>query len=250
MTWMELHVFSEALEMMTTVSVLLPDMKHMTEEPLQTMYLLHGFSDDHTAWMRKGRIEEYAEPYRLCVVMPEVAHSFYTDLPWGEKYFTYVTQELPAYLEKLLPLRKDRAGRFVAGLSMGGYGALRVALSYPDRYAAAASLSGAVWMQPCFGDKSGKSGHLMNLAFDSEQDMIDRGGVLTALADKLTKETAPRLYQACGTEDFLFEANQRFYASQGERLGIRYVTEPGVHCWEFWQKHIQQAMEYFGIEKQ
>lgn len=249
MTWMELHVFSEAIEMMTTVNVLLPDMKNMTDEPLETLYLLHGYSDDHTAWMRKGHMEDYAEQYRLCVVMPEVAHSFYTDLPWKEKYFTFVSQELPAYLEKLLPLRKDRAGRFVAGLSMGGYGAMKLALSYPDRFAAVACLSGAVWMEPEYQDRTGKGGHLLNLAYDSAEDMAKRGGSITALADKLTKETAPRIYQACGTEDFLYESNQKFFAAHGKRLDITYVTEPGIHNWAFWQRHIQKALEFFGIEK-
>ncbi len=248
MTWMELHVFSESIQMMTTVSVLLPEMKNMTDEPLETLYLLHGYSDDHTAWMRKGRMEEYAEKYRLCVVMPEVAHSFYTDLPWDEGYFTFVGKELPAYLEKLLPLRKDRAGRFVAGLSMGGYGAMKLALTYPDRFAAAASLSGAVWLEDEFG-KNGRGRHLLHVLFDSAEEMAEAGCSLTALADGLTKATAPRIYQACGTEDFLYEANQKFFAAHGERLGITYVTEPGIHNWDFWQRHIQKALEFFGVSK-
>ena len=248
MAFLEYHYFSKALEMMTTVSVLLPEPDQLGGEPLQTLYLLHGYSDDHTAWMRKSRIEDRAAKYRLCVVMPEVAHSFYTDIPYMEAYYTFVSKELPDAMEKLLPLRTDRGGRFIAGLSMGGYGAYKIAMNSPERYAGAASLSGVLRVEDEYERKSVRA-NAMDILFQSQQAMIERGNNISALMEKLPPEKAPMLYMACGTEDFLFSQNERFYKDFGKRFAIRYDKEPGTHEWGFWDRHIQDALDYFPIEK-
>ncbi len=114
------------------------------QTPFRVLYLLHGYSDDQTAWQRWTSIERYAEGLNLAVVMPAAQNSFYTDMVHGGKFFTFLTEELPAVVHDLFPLSTERADTFVAGLSMGGYGAFKLALSRPDLYAAAASLSGAL----------------------------------------------------------------------------------------------------------
>ena len=108
------------------------------------LYLLHGLSDDDTIWLRRTSIERYAAPLGLAVVMPQVARSFYTDEAHGNRYWTFLSEELPQLARSFFHLSDRREDTFVAGLSMGGYGALKWALHRPGRFAAAASLSGAL----------------------------------------------------------------------------------------------------------
>ena len=105
---------------------------------------LHGHADDHTSWQRFTSIERYAEGLNLAVVMPAVHLSFYNDMAHGGKYWQFISEEVPAVVRDLFPLSSERKDNFVAGLSMGGYGAYKLASTYPERFAAAASLSGAL----------------------------------------------------------------------------------------------------------
>ena len=145
----QINFCSDVLMTRCTVNVLLPQRKPADPQdnyrtPFRVLYLLHGYSDDQTAWQRWTSIERYAEGLNLAVLMPAAQNSFYTDMLHGGKFFTFLTEELPALARALFPLSSARSDTFVAGLSMGGYGAFKLALSRPDLYAAAASLSGAV----------------------------------------------------------------------------------------------------------
>src|SRR5262247_490501 len=152
MALMHCHFFSQVLGLMSTMSVILPDpLPTETRATLAsqrprypTLYLLHGMSDDHTVWQRRTSIERYVAGRNLAVVMPAVHRSFYTDSLTGQRYWTFISEELPALARHFFPLSTRRAETYVAGLSMGGYGAFKLALTYPERYAAAASLSGAL----------------------------------------------------------------------------------------------------------
>src|SRR6476619_7886720 len=104
------------------------------------LYLLHGLSDDDTIWLRRTSIERYVAALGLAVVMPQVHRSFYTDEAYGNRYWTYLSEELPEIVHGFFRLSRRREDTFVAGLSMGGYGALKWALRDPGRFAAAASL--------------------------------------------------------------------------------------------------------------
>ena len=132
------HVESEVLETSTTFSAIVPQ----DEASPPVLYLLHGITDDHTAWSRYTSIERYADEAGLAVVMPSAFNSFYTDEVHGHGYWTFVSEELPRLVRCLFRVSDRPEHTFAAGLAMGGYGAVKLALTYPDRYAAAASLSG------------------------------------------------------------------------------------------------------------
>ena len=143
MIWNDFHFYSPTLDIQTAAYVLLPEQAVVEKhggQPIPTLYLLHGLSDDHTIWLRNTRIAQFATHYYVAVVMPAVNRSFYTDMAHGSKYWTFVSEELPRVMETYFPLAKTREGRFAAGLSMGGYGAMKLGLKTPDRYAAIASL--------------------------------------------------------------------------------------------------------------
>src|ERR671918_410594 len=145
----EVNFFSETLTLGCAMHVLLPqrslaDAQKKPQKKFRTLYLLHGHSDDHTAWQRWTSIERYAEGLNLAVVMPAVHLSFYNDMAHGGKYWQFISEEVPMLARDMFSLSSKREDNFVAGLSMGGYGAFKLALTHPERYATAASLSGAL----------------------------------------------------------------------------------------------------------
>ena len=146
MAFVQVQCFSEALNVATTVNVILPEAMQgiglttqgQAELP-KVLYLLHGYSDDHSIWLRRTSVERYAAAHNLAVMMPAVNHSFYCNEVHGEKYWDYVSEELPRVMHRFFRLSEKPEDTFVAGLSMGGYGAMKLALSHPDRFATASS---------------------------------------------------------------------------------------------------------------
>lgn len=211
-----------------------------------TLYLLHGLSDDHTTWLRRTSIERYVAPSGLAVVMPAVGRSFYTDMAAGGRYWTFISEELPEIAGKFFGLSERREENFAAGLSMGGYGAFKLALAKPEKFYAAASLSGAVDIvsqlsvigmetQNIFGD--------LNQLPGSSNDLF-------YLARKLMSSGAPRpkLYQWCGTEDFLYEGNIKFQKFAKElKMELTYEESPGDHQWKYWDQQIQRVLEWLPL---
>ncbi len=158
------------------------------------LYLLHGLSDDSSAWLRYTSIERYAAPLGLAVVLPQVQRSFYSDEVHGARYWTFLSEELPSVVQSFFRVSARREDTFVAGLSMGGYGALKWALHHPDRFAAAASLSGAL-------DVVGLSRQpdRRDLFARVYGDTVGPHDDLFALLDGTDPSAAPPLYVGCGT---------------------------------------------------
>ena len=250
----EVNFFSEVLTLRSTMYVLLPQ-RTLAEtgrrrSKLPTLYLLHGHSDDQTAWMRWSSIEKHVEGYNLAVVMPAVNLSFYTDMVHGKDYFKFISEEVPSVARDMFPLSEKRADNFVAGLSMGGYGAFKLALTLPDRYAAAASLSGALDVREtvkAHGRSEDKVflAEMHNIFGDSNKVPNSKHDLLT-LAKKVSKLTVkPRLYQCCGTEDFLYADNIRFRdAVRTLPLDYTYEEGPGEHTWAYWDRMIQNVLAW------
>ncbi len=251
--------YSDILSLSVSMNVIIPQALAVNaveagqgngERRLPVLYLLHGLSDDHSTWLRRTSIERYADERGVAVVMPEVHRSFYSDIGKHRKYWTFVSEELSSIAEALFPIATGRSGRFVAGLSMGGYGALKLALRFPERYAAAASLSGAL-------DFAGIGAFMGDEALELFGDRPAAGtdNDLFALAERLAgaveDKALPALYQCCGTEDFLYDENRRFLA-HARRLGlpIAYEEGPGAHTWEYWDSHIRKVLDWLPLERQ
>lgn len=245
---------SNALGMSTQINVIIPEKFRDTkrEGGFPVLYLLHGLSDDSTAWFRNTSIERYAENKGIIVVMPWAGKSFYTDMKFGDKVFTYISEELPKFCEQMFPVSGKREDKFVAGLSMGGYGAFKLALSRPDSFAAAASLSGAVDIARIMNREN------ENICKDIPDSIYGENELPSAERDDLfvlmdnllkNKVTLPKMYMICGTEDFLYEDNLRF-AKHIEQSGIdaKIRWEPGTHEWGFWDKYIQEVLDWLPIK--
>ena len=139
MAFLSVDIYSSVLNMDTHVNVILPQDKTSSKEPAKVLYLLHGLSDDCSKWTRFTAIERKINGRNLAVVMPEVQRSFYTDMKYGLNYFTYIAYELPKLCQAMFNVSDKREDNFVAGLSMGGYGALKTALTRTDLFSKVAS---------------------------------------------------------------------------------------------------------------
>jgi len=251
----QVNFFSETLEMHSTMHVLIPqrtqaEMKSRRKPKYRTLYLLHGRTDDHTAWQRQTSIERYVEGLNLVVVMPAVHLSFYTDMAHGGKYWQFISEEVPALVRDLFSLSSDRKDNFVAGLSMGGYGAFKLAFTHPERYAAAASLSGGLDVVDTVRADNPRNNErklaMLRNAFGDLDKVPGSQHDLIALAKQAAEAPVkPRLYQCCGTEDFLYPDNIRFReAVRKLPLELTYEEGPGEHDWYYWDKMIQKVLAW------
>ncbi len=240
----------ETVQVCLPLYLIVPDPGQIKSLPInqrKVLYLLHGLSDDGSAWVRYSMIETIARDYGLVVVMPSVERSFYANLPNGQLFYTYLVEELPAYLEFLFGLAPRREDSLIAGLSMGGYGALKVGLNLPERFAAIASLSGLTSLEflNLYPDdpRNEKFAHM----FGSLDNLIGSPhDPLIWLQDAAQRNTTlPNLYIACGKQDDLYPLNQIFHAAcQSMQIHHEFVTEDGKHDWYFWNKHIKQFLEF------
>lgn len=154
------------------------------------LWLLHGMSDDHTTWARRTSIERYAAEKGLAVIMPAVNLSWYQNMASGPRYGTFLREELPVIAQGFFPLSAARKDNYVAGLSMGGYGAFLLALSQPERFAAAASLSGALNPAGIAAERDERFRQVMQSAFGPTDKIGGGSSDLFALARKLIRSGA------------------------------------------------------------
>jgi len=249
MALFECNIKSDVLELNVAVNVIIPqDVKK--GEKLQAVYLLHGYIGNHTDWCRYSSVERYAWEHRFAIIMPGVNNSYYSNTKFGQKYLDYVSIELPEIMSRMFPVSEKREDNFVCGLSMGGYGALRVALHNPKRFSKAASLSGAVnidSIKKLVEDTPRK--HFTNATFgeastkDTENDLL-----YLIQTHQKNKQELPNIYLACGTEDFLYKDNLEF-KKEMDYLKVPYTYEEskGDHNWAFWDEYLQKVL--YWLEK-
>lgn len=252
MAFLQCGFSSEILGMKTNMNVLLPqDTLRQSKQAPPVLYLLHGHTDDHAAWSRFTGLERFVRELNLAVVMPTVHNGFYTNTEIGYRYFDFCTQELPALVSTMFHVSTAREDTFVAGLSMGGYGAWRLALGCPERYCYAASMSGVLDIagecEQRLGDPDVSGDFVRDIVNAFGPEGARRGSEcdLLYLADRVSASGGPKpiLRQYCGTEDFLYESNQRAKQHVG-RLGFdyAYAEGPGAHTWDYWDARIQDIL--------
>jgi S-formylglutathione hydrolase FrmB len=245
--------FSESLALSTSMTVILPQQTRSQiglsgaaggPAGAPVLYLLHGLSDDHTIWLRRTSIERYVAPLGLAVVMPAVGRSFYADEASGNAYWTFLSSELPDLVARFFHVSTRRADTFVAGLSMGGYGALKWALRQPERFAAAASLSGALDVVALARRDEHTGDPLLRTVFGGPPGPDDD---LLAL---LRATDAPALYVSCGTGDILYDDNRAFIGA-AEAAGVPLTVDlrPGEHEWGFWDAGIQRVLAWLPLSQ-
>lgn len=231
----------------TSVSVILPhDTKQSPVVGFKVLYLLHGKSDDSRTWLYRSNIERYAWERGIAVVMPDAELSFYSDMVYGGRYYSYITRELPEIINSMFRLSIRREDTYIAGLSMGGYGALRCALTRPDKYAGCISLSpvsdiARVMAHGCAnGEKSLWQG------ICGEKPQTSREMDLFYILEDIGEAGLefPKFYIACGRQDVLYDDAIRLKeALDDHRIEFTFEQADAGHEWGFWDVAIQRGMD-------
>ena len=246
MALMTLDFYSEQLKMSTLITVIVPDSTWIGDTPLskrKCLYLLHGLSDDATAYVRLSRVELFARDADIVVVMPSVGRSMYCDNVLGQNYFSHVTDELPRYLELVLGLSRKRENNYIAGISMGGMGAAKIALTYPERFTMAGLFSGALDLQ-------------MLIPFLTEEHykefpflMVDKSELNTTPLNPINLldgavQSGIKLIVRCGEQDDLYMMSVAF-GEKAKKLGmdVTSIFEPGTHEWRLWDRYLDDFIK-------
>ena len=259
MALIHISLFSKALRKETSVNVVIPNVCdadpsrqiYEFDQDFPVLYLLHGAGGTYSDWIRHTCVEDLAGKYQTAVVMPSVDLSFYTDMISGGRYFTYISSELPEYLKRILPISDRREQCCVAGLSMGGFGAVKLALSFPERYRAAASMSGVLDAEGLMRNeeltKQIELDQVMQWCFGTADQITGTKNDLLYLLQEAKKRNCdlPAIYQCVGTEDFLYEINQNF-RERAEKTGIPllYSEDEGEHDWNYWRAHLTKVFDW------
>lgn len=241
---------SAALKRDVPYRVLLPADYESSRRRYPVLYLLHGLDGNHTNWAERTRLAEYAAGRSLIIVTPEGANSWYINWNEGasERWEDYIVRDLIAEIDARYRTVPARDGRYIAGLSMGGYGAIRIALKYPQLFALAGSFSGPFHIArlETYGWNDG-------LRAEFAKAFGPAGGAHRASNDLLISvrdanaRLQPLLYFDCGTEDPFLAANREF-AQALRDAGFAYVYReyPGAHDWAYWDQRIAEFVRRFG----
>jgi S-formylglutathione hydrolase FrmB len=260
------NVYSEVLRFYTGIAVLAPD-QQPEEGAYRVCYLLHGLHNDQNSWIDSTMLNILAKDYNIMFIMPMVGRSFYADMKHGYNYFTYVSEELPEISKKVFNVSAKREDTGIIGCSMGGYGALKTALTKPEQYSFCGAISSACLFidEHLNGLRKSTDYWLKNGGPEAEAILRDlqaifgeelsytEGDEILKLAEKIAAKPVqgkiaapvqPKIYAACGTEDNLRKDNVRF-KEQIEKLNLDYTYEEwaGGHDWYFFNDALKKALQ-------
>lgn len=229
-----------------------PELEAKKPEKFKTLYLLHGFGGSQDDWLDYTQLRALSETHNLAIVLPAAENSFYENIPGiGSAYSDFVGQEIVDYTRRVFPLSNKREDTFIGGLSMGGFGALRLGTLYHQTFSKIVSLSGAfivdnisdiatdhrdmiadyAYYHRIFGDLKALKGSIKDPLFCVDQ-AIASGSTL-------------QVYQAVGTEDFLIEENHKMReALESREVALTYHESTGIHDWTFWNTYLPKAIDW------
>lgn len=259
---------SQSLSRTVTINVILPTDKmyfpgmprREEGKPFKTLYLLHGVIGNYTDWLHGTRIQRWAEENDLAVVMPSGDNAFYVDQPWNCNYYgKFIGQELVDFTRKTFPLSHKREDTYIAGLSMGGYGAIHNGLKYHETFGCIGALSSALVVNEAMLDRPQdhpffiESKTYAQSCFGQDLEAALKSDVNPkVLVEQLIEAKAdiPKLYMACGVDDGLLGANEDFVKFLRERnVDVKFETGPGAHEWDFWDTYIKKILDWLPLEK-
>lgn len=246
MALIETHYFSDVLGMQTAMNVILPCYPgEPARRPIPVLYLLHGMSQDYSCWLRFSKIEQYADDFGLAVVMPDAGMSWYTDMKHGFRYMTHLTEELPAIVHRFFPaLSTAREDTFVAGLSMGAYGAIKFGMLRPDLFSYVGAFSPPPDMEfhmrnPDFPDWEHRLYH--DIFGTEEQYHAEDGDLYTQAPLRAEAAKNTRFFLYCGTEDvYLPQSRSIAKALSDASYNMVYEESEGTHNFCFWDRVVKE----------
>lgn len=225
-------------------SVMLPAGYQQGNRHYPVLYLLHGLYGNHMDWVSRTRLTQYAEALPVIIVMPDAGDSWYTNSASvsEDKYEDYILKDLIAEVDAKYRTINARHGRAVAGLSMGGYAAMKFALRRPDLFAMAGSLSGA-FNAPLDADETPEYRDQLIKVFGERGSRTRSENDIFHLVELANPASLPYLFVTCGTADQFLSTNRKFAAAlQAKKIAYEYHEMPGGHSWVYWDGHIRDFM--------
>jgi putative tributyrin esterase len=242
MAFATIHYHSRSLQKASSFNIVFPDDPNIAR-PWGVFYLLHGLSDDHTIWMRRTSIERYVAGLPLVVVMPDGGRGWYTNAKEGFAYEDDLIKDIIGLVDRTFPVKAERSGRCIGGLSMGGFGAVKLGLKHHEMFGSVNSHSGAVGFLRHASDPSHNLGLEIVRIFGKEPK--DGPEDPFAIVERIDHGRVPPLRLDCGTEDFLLDQNREFHKHlKSLHIPHEYEEFPGGHEWSYWDKHIQEAIAF------
>jgi S-formylglutathione hydrolase FrmB len=244
MAFATINYFSRSLTKASSFNVVFPD-DPATARPWAVFYLLHGLSDDHTIWARRTSIERYVAGLPLVVVMPDGGRGWYTNAvnPPKYRYEDDIIKDVVGLVERTFPVKAERAGRAIGGLSMGGFGAIKLGLRHHEMFASVTSHSGAIGFTHRDPERArGLSPEFVPVFGD---DPTGGDNDPFALVERVDHGRLPKLRFDCGTDDFLLDDNRAFHRHlEALHVPHEYEEFPGGHDWGYWDRHVQEAIAF------
>ena len=238
-------IYSAAMKKEYKCVVINPAASQNEDQSFPVVYLLHGHSGWYANWIiRVPELKDYADQYKLIIVCPDGGfNSWYMDSPLDStvRFETYISKEVPAYIEKYYPVIKNRKARAVTGLSMGGHGGLFLAFRNAEVFGACGSMSGGVDLRPF-----PKSWQLSRLLGDTIQhaDNWNNYSAVNVIDKKPTDSLA--IIIDCGTEDFFYKVNKALHEKMIQlKIAHDYIERPGKHDWNYWRNAVKYQLLYF-----
>lgn len=240
---------SKTLFQTARIEVFIPDniLQRGNMKDAAVMYLLHGKGDNEKSWGIESNAYKYAKQYGVIMIMPFAANSFYTNMAYGDRYWGFIAEELPKVLENSLKISSSKEKTFVCGYSMGGYGALKLGLTYPERYSAVGTLSGSLRSMKENKSKivSGERPDLF-LVFGDCGEKVKEENDIYYLTSKALKEgkNIPKLYIYCGKNDSLYDVNIRYKNfAIDNHIDLIFKDDDGNHSFEYWDEQLNIFLE-------
>lgn len=248
----KLNIDSRLMGRPMPFSVVLPltyKVPHQKDTRYPVLFLLHGLSGNSDNWIERTKLREYSAEYSIIIITPEGGDGWYTDSvsDGREKWESYIVEELISEVDKRFRTLATRDKRAIAGLSMGGFGALKFGLKYPDRFVLAGSFSGALGAAQITEKQfPGAIGKTIETIFGPDGSETRKANDIFAIVRSLTDEktkTIPFIYLDCGTGDFLFQNNREFVNLLVEKnVPHEYRQLPGGHDWKYWDKQVREFL--------
>ncbi len=236
-----INYLSKSLEKASAFHVIFPEDPKI-RKPWSVFYLLHGLSDDYTYWMRQSCIERYVADLPLAVVMPDGGRGWYTNAQVGDAYEDDLIKDVVGLVDRTFPVKAERAGRAIGGLSMGGFGAVKLGLKYPDMFASVTSHSGTLGLVRDVEKGEALSPEFKRIFGEAPKDGPEDP---FSIVQKLRVRRIPSMRIDCGIEDPFLDQNRDFHEHL-EKLNVphEYVENPGTHEWSYWDLQVREALAF------
>lgn len=245
MAWMHVQISSEEIRMPSSVEVLLPQTaveKLLPGEKLPVLYLLHDWAGDHSEWLRKAALETFQEEIPMAIIMPSGNESCFVNLKYGKSYQNYIREELPLICENLFPISYRKEKRYLAGVGMGGYGALNIALGKECPFGAVGAFEADIDMRKHYKTNYEK----MEKIFGSMEEYEASENCLYHAAEQLSEDAIrklPKILMTCNKDSSVIEENRSLYSmiKKNDRVQLREDAE--ISGWRYYGESLYRFMK-------